>query len=908
MITIKDYELYSGDTWNGSEEDFNKLEQVAELRLKRYLCLEDFPTPLPDDLAMLLANFIAFAINDTAVNSGVESKSVRNFTVKFNQNSKNAWLKLNESFADIIGSYSQCSLGIGIETTSNPCGEYMPCPCGGGDSGTTPSKGCVIKNNHTKTEEFEDGDILTSNGGSVVGLSKIGTNNIADNAITEDKLAQGVKDKFTNLDSKIDGEIERATSKENELDGKINTKQDQLTETQLNAVNSGITSDKVSKYDDYEDTINGKQDQLTEDQLKAVNSGITSDKVATYDGYQAQIDSKLNKSDVDSELSTTSENPVQNKVITERLNRDRNLVVTTTANPLDSTKFICDYSSTEIYNAITQDRTVVMYFEDTVEQSGNQVYQYLKHTSDGEYFRRLQVIKDTNTVRQIDIKVDYAKNVVFTDNRVVAQKPLSDTAKGDTITLDNSADARLAHYQINASESTQNPDYPQEIEHTKIESVSATGKNLLDYNKINSQDGLTTKIINENVITVQGRAYMSGRFYLEPNTKYYCNFTSEILEEGNDATTGSISIECVGGSHIYSKTNPFTFTTGSGLTKVFLYAQNGKAKYTDLIISKGENPTTYELPKGETYTLSAPIDLYKLGEAQDKLVKKDGVWGVENAISVIESYDGETITTEYMSTTGQLTTGAKVIYLAETPAFTPLPQADQEVFEKLRTYNPNSVISTQGEQEIEYITKDGQAIINSASVYVKGLETHTLKSGNGIDLSVDGDVATISASTPIATYKAVSPSITANETIQPLSTETVFLENISGLERNSQYQAVVSFGQFDMNDTTAQLSLNSSGLTRNFYIKGSSPASYAIPVKTNGSGIVNIDCYLRPQADQPISGLNIAHAYIDLNYVGKVQAQAITIHEPVQVEDKPKFDKPLKPSIDGSLSLDKSNS
>lgn len=69
------------------------------------------------------------------------------------------------------------------------------------------------------------------------------------------------------------------------LDGK----QDKLSDTQLAAVNSGITEDKVSTYDGYANTIAGKQDKLTTAQTNAVNSGITTEKVKAYDGYADKI-------------------------------------------------------------------------------------------------------------------------------------------------------------------------------------------------------------------------------------------------------------------------------------------------------------------------------------------------------------------------------------------------------------------------------------------------------------------------------------------------------------------------------------------------------------------------------------------------------------------------------------------
>lgn len=69
----------------------------------------------------------------------------------------------------------------------------------------------------------------------------------------------------------------------------VTDKQDKLNDTQLAAVNSGITADKVSTYDGYATTIAGKQDKLSTTQLGAVNSGITAAKVGTYDGYADKI-------------------------------------------------------------------------------------------------------------------------------------------------------------------------------------------------------------------------------------------------------------------------------------------------------------------------------------------------------------------------------------------------------------------------------------------------------------------------------------------------------------------------------------------------------------------------------------------------------------------------------------------
>lgn len=85
------------------------------------------------------------------------------------------------------------------------------------------------------------------------------------------------------------------------LDGK----QDKLNDTQLAAVNSGITSDKVSTYDGYAALINGKQGALDETQLNAVNSGITAAKVTKYDGYESSINGKQDKITSSNKLSSS---------------------------------------------------------------------------------------------------------------------------------------------------------------------------------------------------------------------------------------------------------------------------------------------------------------------------------------------------------------------------------------------------------------------------------------------------------------------------------------------------------------------------------------------------------------------------------------------------------------------------
>ena len=127
-MTQDDYTLYTGQTVNYSQEDWERLVTVASERLASLLCLDELPDPLPGDLAMLLANFICgifrYKGDGTAV---VTSKSVRNFSVSLTQPvAKNVFDDLRTNYADIIGKYSQCGIAVDVERSCSP---YWRCGC-----------------------------------------------------------------------------------------------------------------------------------------------------------------------------------------------------------------------------------------------------------------------------------------------------------------------------------------------------------------------------------------------------------------------------------------------------------------------------------------------------------------------------------------------------------------------------------------------------------------------------------------------------------------------------------------------------------------------------------------------------------------------------------------------------------
>lgn len=141
-------------------------------------------------------------------------------------------------------------------------------------------------------------------------------------------------------------------------------------------------------------------------------------------------------------------------------------------------------------------------------------------------------------------------------------------------------------------------------------------------------------------------------------------------------------------------TNSGSVTTDASTNKViFSVDVNYDAYFNDLQIEVG-SPSAYEPYTGgqpspsvsypqpitimggestvtvnsDTYTLDlGDITLAKVNTTMDYIYNEGNLWKVHKAIGRIDSYDDETITTDYVSTTGSLSTGAEVYYVLESP-------------------------------------------------------------------------------------------------------------------------------------------------------------------------------------------------------------------------------------------------
>lgn len=128
-MELADYNLYTGQKLCYSDEQWATVLNIAQIRLASLLCLETFPelTDENQDLALLLANFICATLKFQGAPDIIESKSVRNFTINFNNSATNAFEQIYHQYRDIIEKYSNCGNDTGIKVERSAyhcCGQY----------------------------------------------------------------------------------------------------------------------------------------------------------------------------------------------------------------------------------------------------------------------------------------------------------------------------------------------------------------------------------------------------------------------------------------------------------------------------------------------------------------------------------------------------------------------------------------------------------------------------------------------------------------------------------------------------------------------------------------------------------------------------------------------------------------
>lgn len=232
---------------------------------------------------------------------------------------------------------------------------------------------------------------------------------------------------------------------------------------------------------------------------------------------------------------------------------------------------------------------------------------------DGETSLKARLDRDIEKAKQVYVNVE--GNHISTDSSVGYLKDVE--ILGNTVQdASNLADIRSVGDKVEGQELYEIP-------------VLSVGKNLLDNN--NNLGYRTWNVNNGNLITnTSGNIGNKKHIRIKPDTQYTisCNFTNDIWIVWYDSNKKYIS------SNYYNKK-----ISPSNAYYMCFYVVNGSNNLTvdnvNIQLEEGTVATPYEPYQEDKLTILSPVQLEKVGDVADRIIEKDGVWGVEKNVETI---------------------------------------------------------------------------------------------------------------------------------------------------------------------------------------------------------------------------------------------------------------------------------
>ena len=334
--------------------------------------------------------------------------------------------------------------------------------------------------------------------------------------------------------------------------------------------------------------------------------------------------------------------------------------------------------------------------------------------------------------------------------------------QGANITLDDAIEMSLVGLRVfgkTTQDGTPTPDAPVDLVsagNSGSITVNVTGKNLWDHSNdiadLASLSGWGTDIWRNLAVirTMKPKTTYTMKCKVTclsvPNyASVYSDQCGFVLYTNQNSGNNTLMALDMGKGVLVSGEQRIlkgTFTTPEDVSdtsknyRILYYTQrllqeDGKAVYAnirvdDVQLEEGGIATEYEPHKKQMLITSTPNSLpgvpvasggnYTDANGQQWICDEiDFARGVYvRRIGVIESYNGEEITNAYMSTTGELTTGAKVIYVLDKPVETPLSEEELAAYASLHTYRGNTTVTNDAGawMELEYVM-DAKKYIDS---------------------------------------------------------------------------------------------------------------------------------------------------------------------------------------------------
>ena len=246
--------------------------------------------------------------------------------------------------------------------------------------------------------------------------------------------------------------------------------------------------------------------------------------------------------------------------------------------------------------------------------------------------------------------------------------------------------------------------------------IGIAGKNLCPPLSARTTSGITVTVDDDGVLhfsgTATGMAAMTVSFNTPiPAGTYTFSFNNNKITNGlvpmvdlvgsyNTPATSLVEV-----NHTWQLSTQYSI---KGLTIMIYDGCVADGLTMRIQLECGSVATEYEPYKINSMTIATPnclpgIPVTSNGNYTDENGQQwicdevnftNGVY--VQRIGVIESYSNEAVSTPFMSTTGQLTSGATVQYVLAKSKETPLSASELAAYRALYTYEPNTTIYTDG--------------------------------------------------------------------------------------------------------------------------------------------------------------------------------------------------------------------
>lgn len=322
-----------------------------------------------------------------------------------------------------------------------------------------------------------------------------------------------------------------------------------------------------------------------------------------------------------------------------------------------------------------------------------------------------------------------------------------ETASGEVVSVADSAAAKLRGLRIygkSAQDGVPTPDSPVEIESVGDGgSITTTicGKQLLNFNFGNyytNVDGVIVTAYNYKSFLLLLRKnesiYISGDFTLLNSETIRAGTFDEFPELGTVGTRLSIS-------------ENRSITTDREVYIVLSFIPVDSAAETldqyftkilnSFMVNYGDSALPWEPYTAKTLTYPTPNGLPGIPvESGGNYTDADGQqWICDEVdfgsgkkiqrVGVINSYNSESVGEVYMSSTGQLTAGAKVLYPLSEPTETDLTPEQLTAYAALTMYKPNTTVTTDSNPQagigVDYVA-DPKAYIDNKFSALEALQ------------------------------------------------------------------------------------------------------------------------------------------------------------------------------------------